>query len=127
MDVVVFMKNKLFTLSQEERTPLCKLGLNITHIMNDKAGNKHYDILDIINEIVIIRELLSINNYDKIETFLRNKILKKETLFKGVYKIKNNFNELRVHKCLKNDENKSVILERLDLILFHLNLLNNSK
>ena len=127
MDVVVFMKNKLFTLSQEERTPLCKLGLNITHIMKDKVGVKHYDLLDIIKEIDVIREILSVNSYDKIEIFLRNKLLKKETLFKGVYKIKNNFNELRVHKCLKDDENKLVILERLDLILFHLNLLNNSK
>jgi len=117
------MKNKFLGLKQIERSPISKLGLNVNYLRTLKKGILYYDFEDIINDLIVIRNHLERNNISNIDLVLENRILKKETIFKSVYKIRNNFNAFRVHKCLKENENKQVVIDRLDLIILNLRLL----
>lgn len=111
------MKNKFLSLKQNERTPLCKLGLNVSYFRFKRKGFLYYDIEDVLSEVENIRALIVENNKKKTELIICNKAIKKETLFKNVYKYRNNFTEKYVYEMLSNEDNKSIILERLDLII----------
>lgn len=111
------MKNKLLSLTQKSKTPLCKLGLNVSYFLYKKKGLLYYDIEDVLNDVEGIRSLILENNKKKTELIISNKAIKKEALFKNVYKYRNNFTEKYVYEMLSNEDNKSIILERLDLII----------
>lgn len=122
------MKNKFFALNLEQLKCLSKLGLCVKQAGRCKTSiNKSLDICDIIEEVERQRLNIYTNEDHTIDDFIDCKILKPLTIFRNVYPYHSNMRTSIATLVLKNEDNKSVILERLDLILFHLNLLNNSK
>jgi hypothetical protein len=114
------MKNKFLELNQEQRTPLCKLGLNVAHIRCLKKNNRYYDIEDIVNDLIESRNIIITNDVLSLYDFIENKIIKNETIFKNVYFYKSNITANNLNKCLSDLDKKQVVLNRIDLLIYQL-------
>jgi hypothetical protein len=114
------MKNKFLELNQEQRTPLCKLGLNVAYLRTNKINNHYVDISDIIKELNTIKAVVKGNDVFNLNDLIHSKTIKNATIFKNVYFYNTNFDMYRLKRCLSNEENKQIVIGRLDLIIYQL-------
>lgn len=122
------MKNTFFKLNLLQLKSLSKLGLNVKQVYSSKSKqNKTFDLDDIIEEIEKQKENIIKNKPYTIDDFIDCRLIKPLTVFKYVYPYVNNIRTHVVVRVLNNDNNKSIIIDRLDFIILQLKIFNSNK
>lgn len=93
----------------QDKIYLSKLGLNCSYAKANK--------IDVLKELYSIKERIINNDIEIYYIICEDKLIKKETFFKNVWTCRNNIYPSRLHKILKDEHMKNIILNRIDMML----------
>lgn len=120
------MKNRIFYLNRFELKSLSKLGINVDQLYFNRDAIKRQSTLKIINEIKFQKRNIEINTLDSLQDFIDCKILKNKTLVNGLYPYPNHVLACKLMRILEDKIKKEAMLERLDILILQLTIVNKS-
>ncbi len=106
------------SLPIETRKHLSNIGLNCHLLAKSRVDNKLIIVGSVADAVEIIRNNIVINRDDSVYYELCEcKFFKRERLLKGIWTCKNNIYPSRLIKLMKVENNRTVLIERLDMII----------
>lgn len=99
----------------QHRSTLSKLGFNCNYV-----DNRLISYSDAVAEIIHFRDKIIKKDIDIIYDICENRLIKKQCFFKGVWTCRNNIYPKRLVKLLDRNENRQIIVDRLQMIIYTL-------